>query len=288
MVFIPALLAITTHLSCGTGMTSFMTRLQTYWSIRSHVSWPEASTSHLSTLALTIRPLSSQKATTLWTRALKTDLVRPFERLVLDSMTVDDAAERIGRSKVANEYSPLGFLASMLIRERIRDHASSLFVRTVLPDLVSEDGTPVHDADGNKTEENERRRTFEAAKSLGGRPGELAELLENVWKTGYCDVDEVLPNETDDNADSVDAEIQSLITALILYRQIFPSSIFSGGSVLSPPPSPSRHNTALHLSLKRALASSAFDFKGHDQTDTALEDARDHVVDTLFDLERTL
>ncbi|KAI5121994.1 hypothetical protein M0805_001827 [Coniferiporia weirii] len=111
-----------------------------------------------------------------------------------------------------------------------------------------------------------------------------------------------------------DEELRALLRAVVLYRRIFPSTLLSvpagdndasscarrtsGGMsplpppppsshsnsnsisialtpMLTPPPSPSRRNAALHLALRRCLDSAAFDRRD------ALEDARDRVVDML-------
>src|ERR1700722_12033620 len=101
--------------------------------MRSHLSWFHASTSDLSTLALILRPLSSSKADALWSRAGKTEFMRPFEKLVLSSLTLEEAAARVATIKPSPEsvrHAPIGLLAIMLVRERILKHASLLFVRT--------------------------------------------------------------------------------------------------------------------------------------------------------------
>jgi len=127
--------------------------------------------------------------------------------------------------------------------------------------------------------------------------------LDKVWTTGVDNVGDFLDEDIED--DGVESDIRSILSALILYRRIFPSSILSCASasgvepvtfILSPPPSPSRKNAGLHLALRRALASDAFDFKGDDTEDekmsedhrlgVILEDARDHVVDMLVEGER--
>jgi hypothetical protein len=284
--------------------------------MRSYVPWFSASPSDLSTLALLVWRISRSKATSLWSRAQNTQLLRTHERLVLESLTVDEAATRLASRSRTNmeweKYNPIGVLADIVIRERIKRHAAALFIRTVEDQLC--DG---HDGDGDEANqiEEEERTTIKAAKSLGGRTGELGEILESVWKTDICSVDEVeRVFEIHDGEgkeveiDETEDGIKSLLEAVILYRRIFPTSLVSrsnGNSngvcciLLSPPPSPSRKNSKMHLALRRILGSGVFDYSdftgrkavtddesGH--LGIALDDARDRVVDMLMDLEQQL
>ncbi|EMD34676.1 hypothetical protein CERSUDRAFT_116864 [Gelatoporia subvermispora B] len=313
------------------------TRLQTYWCMSWHISTFSASTTDLSTLALIIRPVSHKKATALWEQARRREILRAHERLVLNSMSVDDAAEwlakwqrwheteRKGRCAACEKRTPLGVLAAILLRERLRRHAAALFVRTVVRNelraesLTMEcgpDDAYVYDAEKDLKEEQERRDTVEAGRSIGGRTAELAVLLERIWDTGFCTHEDVLParahrhghghGDADADADCEDArdlastdeaEIRALLSATIIYRRIFPSTFPACAGapavsfVLSPPPSPSRRNAALHMALRTALGSPAFEFAGSgkpedEQLAVALEDARDRVVDMLVEVER--
>jgi hypothetical protein len=275
--------------------------------MRSHISYFKASTSDLSTLALILRSLSSAKANALWSRAAKTEFVRPYERLVLSSLTLEDAAEQLAAIQHDHEsaqHAPIRLLANTLIRQRLLKHISLLFVRTVLPahnQNSTEDNWVYTEQD--HSEEKKLKETIDAGKSFGGRTRMFAEALEKVWGTGIDDVEDILDDDT--KLDAVEVEIRALLSALILYRRIFPSSILSCGNatgvepvsfILSPPPSPSRKNADLHLALRRALASDVFDFKGDDAEDEiltmeqrlgiTLEDARDRVVDMLVEGER--
>jgi len=273
--------------------------------MRSHISYFKASTSDLSTLALILRPLSGAKANALWNRAEKTEFVRPHEKLVLSNLTLDEAAERLAAIKHNHEstqHAPIRLLATTLIRERLLKHTSFLFVRTVLP-AHNQNGTE-DNWEQDHLEENKLKETIDAGKSLGGKTRMFAEALEKVWNTGIDDVEDIR-NDDNTETDAAEVEILSLLSALILYRRIFPSSMLSCGSatgvepvsfILSPPPSPSRKNADLHLALRRALASDVFDFKGDDVEDEVLseeqrlgitlEDARDRVVDMLVESER--
>ncbi|OCH84234.1 hypothetical protein OBBRIDRAFT_799259 [Obba rivulosa] len=319
------------------------TRLQTYWCMSWHISTFSASTTDLSTLALIIRPVSHNKAVALWEQARKREFLRAHEHLVLNSMSVDDAAawlakwqrwhetERKGRCAACEKRTPLGVLAAILLRERLRRHAAALFVRTVVrnevraeagadeggaDDALSVSDAYVYDAEKDFKEEQERRETVEAGRSIGGRTAELAVLLERIWDAGFCTHEDVLParahghahghGDADVGADCEDArdlastdeaEIRALLSATIIYRRIFPSTFPACAGapavsfVLSPPPSPSRRNAALHMALRTALGSPAFEFAGSGRPEderlaVALEDARDRVVDMLVELER--
>ena len=144
-------------------------------------------------------------------------------------------------------------------------------------------------------------------------------LLDRIWDTGFCPQEDVLParphagcdahgrnpdvdadcEDEQDLASQDEAEIRALLTATLIYRRIFPSTIpacaLSSGRapafILSPPPSPSRRNAQLHMALRTALGSPAFE-SGADgrledpELGAALEDARDRVVDMLVGFER--
>ena len=130
----------------------------------------------------------------------------------------------------------------------------------------------------------------------------------------------------DDPASSSDeAEIRTLLSATLLYRRIFPScsslslshpthtpfSPTAVSAILSPPPSPpsmsspsGKKSLALHMSLRAALASPAFDCaderfggsgsgvrggEGEEEMLCArLDRARDRVNDALTAVERSV
>ncbi|KAH9849565.1 hypothetical protein C2E23DRAFT_736813 [Lenzites betulinus] len=322
------------------GTVGNTTRLQTFWCMFWHVSPFAATITDLSTLALIIRPVFASKAAELWERARQREFLRAHEKIVLNNMTVEEAAdwlakwrtwhdtERKGRCTACEKRTPLGILAAILIRERLRKHAASLFVRTVVRaedasrhalspcDTDDEcDAQPFqHDAERDYQEEQERKETVEAGKSIGGRTAELAMLLERIWDTGFhapedalaparsvfdADADAEVHADCEDAADLAstdEAELRALLTATLVYRRIFPSAIPAAGTaatfVLSPPPSPSRRNARLHMALRTALGSPAFEYAGAEgrledvQLGAALEDARDRVVDMLVDFEK--
>ncbi|KAI0674530.1 hypothetical protein C8Q78DRAFT_601273 [Trametes maxima] len=335
------------------GSVGSTTRLQTFWCMSWHISTFAATTTDLSTLALIIQPVAPSKATELWERARQREELRAHEKIVLNNMTVEGAAdwlakwrkwhdtERKGRCTACEKRTPLGVLAAILIRERLRKHAASLFVRTVVRaedasrrannvyDSEDDDEEPLYEYNAEKDyqEELERKETVEAGKSIGGRTAELATLLESIWDTGFHTPEDALPalrphapsrphthscgdSDVDVDADCEDeadlasqdeAEIRALLTATLIYRRIFPSTIAACASatvgsgapafVLSPPPSPTRRNAQLHMALRTALGSPAFEY-GVDgrledpELGEALEDARDRVVDMLVDFEK--
>uniref|UniRef100_A0A0W0F121 BHLH domain-containing protein n=1 Tax=Moniliophthora roreri TaxID=221103 RepID=A0A0W0F121_MONRR len=293
------------------GETDAINRALTFWHMRAHLPWFTSSAADLSTLALVLYPLARfarRPAKAIWDAARARKgysglqeggvgvLIRPHERLVLETMNIDEAVKFLEENPAPSErarYSPIGVLAGTLVKRRIKSYLQKSFVKTVLSSEAAcdleDDSVPVVDVAKSVTEEEEEERqvrvTIDAARSLGGRFSEMGEMLENIWTMGTCELD--ASEENDDDEESLENEIQALFNALVLYRRIFSSSIMGPGNVssvsilLSPPPSPSRHDNKLHMSLRRALGSSVFE-----SDDTALEDARDRVVDMLVECER--
>lgn len=311
------------NISISIGKTSLFDRVLTCWHMRSHLSWFTASAADLSTLALALWPLgrfAHRHARSVWEAARARKgfsgvreggvgvQVRPHERLVLESITLDEAITRL-KSPAAlqvkeaewNRYSPIGVLACMLVKERVKHHLEIMFLKTVLPGeqcYELEDGAvaTIHTA-SEDSEEEERRKTIEAARSLGGKMAELGDTLQRMWTMGVWELDDIsIPSddgESDDEEPDLDTEIRVLLNTLVLYRQIFSSSILgsiqnghsSGVSILlSPPPSPIRQDMKLHYALRRMLGSSVFD--SENKLGGAMEDARDRLVDMLVECER--
>ncbi|KAJ3798846.1 hypothetical protein GGU11DRAFT_555336 [Lentinula aff. detonsa] len=307
----------------GKGKTSLLDRALTCLHMRSYISWFTASASDLSTLALALWPLGHflhHHARSIWDAARARKgfsgvreggvgvQVRPHERLVLESLTLDEAVARLKLSIVNqsrdtdwSRYSPIGVLACILVKERVKHHLKLMFIKTVLPDedcyeLEDVSATTITDSVEDK-EEEERRKTIEAARSLGGKIAELGDTLQRMWTMGIWEFGDIkLPQDDDDEQEpDLDAEIRVLLNALILYRQIFSSSILgsaqnghsSGVSILlSPPPSPTRQDMKLHYVLRRVLGSSVFDSEIGNGIDGVMEDARDRLVDMLVECER--
>ena len=291
-----------------------------------HVSNASITTSDLATLAFSILPVSSTKAVELWTRARNQEALRLFEKIVLSNLSVDEAAEllskwrrwhdseRQGRCAACEKRTPLGVLAAIMIRERLRKHAATMFVRTVLPQDAREE---YEDCEGDEPEidteleATERMETIDAGKSIGGRTAQLASILERIWDSGFCPQEEITARpagaqgavdddtqceDEHDLASTDEAEVRCLLSATLLYRRIFPSSALSCATavslILSPPPSPSRKNLALHMSLRTALASPVFDFADERLEDAklsaSLDQARDRVNDMLTAVDRSV
>ncbi|EPQ53596.1 hypothetical protein GLOTRDRAFT_139779 [Gloeophyllum trabeum ATCC 11539] len=302
------------------GTKSVATRLQTYFCMRLQTPYFKASASDLCTLALIIHPVVKSSAQQFWARALQAEFIRPYERLVLETMTVDEAAERLiarrklesGQEKRAYWAStPLRVLAEVLLCERLRRDSATLFVRTVLrkgqkaaSEYEDEKCSPAAawDPEEEMVLEKERRRTVDAGKSLGGLTAELSEYLEKIWETGYCSLEALDADgrgaSTESSAE-LEAEVRPLIRALMLYRQIFPSCLAGSAGegsislILSPPPSPSRKNPGLHKELRDTLGSGVFEnlvsgqyASGEAKLSSLMEDARDLVVDMIVASER--
>ncbi|EEB94581.1 hypothetical protein MPER_06584, partial [Moniliophthora perniciosa FA553] len=269
--------------------------------MRAHLSWFTSSAADLSTLALVLYPLARfarRPAKAIWEAARARKgysgvqeggvgvLIRPHERLVLETMNIDEAIKFLEENPASpserTRHSPIGVVACTLVKTRIKSHLQKSFVKTVLSNEAAceleDDSVPPVDVAKSVTEEEEEERqvrvTIDAARSLGGKLAEMGEMLESIWTMGTCELD--ASEEDDDDEESLENKIQTLFNTLVLYRRIFSSSIMGPGNVssvsilLSPPPSPSRHDSKLHMSLRRALGSSVFE-----SDDTALEDARD-------------
>ncbi|KAI0777175.1 hypothetical protein BD413DRAFT_638577 [Trametes elegans] len=226
------------------GTVGATTRLQTFWCMSWHISTFAASTTDLSTLALIIRPVYPSKATELWERARQREFLRAHETIVLNNLTVEAAAdwlakwrqwhetERKGRCTACEKRTPLGVLAAILIRERLRKHAAALFVRTVVSAEVAarraaaaayggdefsddegddEDGMLLerYDAEKDFREEQERLETLDAGKSIGGRTAALAVALERIWDAGFRPADDALYTSASASTLDADADIDA-------------------------------------------------------------------------------
>jgi len=269
-----------------------------------HISTFSASTTDLTTLALIMRPISGTRSCDLWERAGKREILRPYEKLVLESMDVNEAARHLekwraipSRNQSFERPSPLGVLAELLIRERIRNHASVLFVKSVDKSLHKWDSDSDSDDSDDESyilgdemqaeDEIKRAQTIQAGRSLGGETAELALSLAKVWEMGTCDLSDVLSS----SPAAADGDIKALLGAVVLYRKIFSTSLMGCATgevpcsvILTPPPSPAQKDGELRLSLRKVLGSSAFETLGGDgHLGLALEHARDCVVDMLVD-----
>lgn len=254
-------------------------------------------------MALVVKPFWSAKAETLWTLAknsvdkrsgaLSGRVCKPFEAYVLEKMTVDDATEKLANlfsdsGRVCGLSSPLSVLAAQLVRDSVRIQAEKLFISQVL----GEDGAESisNDTDDIQKDDFDARKVIEVGRCLDETTTSLVNLLEVIQSNTCSRIP--LSDLYKTTGSSEEHDLFSLLYAFILYRRIFPSTDDpSRGTYLSrqcdiqtqrissfipsPPPSPQPKNTSLHLALRRALDSAAFD-RGD-----ALEDARDCIVDML-------
>ena len=251
------------------------------------------------------------KARSIWAtaqdRTNRTHPKRPIslrihEKLVLETLTVDEALDRLAHFSVSDTltkerededgriYTPLELLGCSIVKERVKTHVGKLFVHVVAKRGIVNDE--------EEREENARRMTVDAARELGGYVERLGKTFERVWKTAYVEDDDLsyFVNLEDD-------ETKALFTALVLYRRVFAADLCGPSStLLSPPPSPTLRGSVKHvqrlLELRKALGNTVFehtDVGGEDEDvdggydfprSFGLEDARDRVVDMIVDVER--
>jgi len=274
-----------------------------------HISTFSASAVDLATLALIIRRVTGSRAYYLWEQARRKEILRPYEKLVLDSMDVCEAAalmQKWHRTDFRWEHhSPLAILAETLVRRKIHKHARLLFVQSVDKTLHQDDDSSDTDEStdgrylltaGTEAEsEVERLQIIQSGKSLGGFIADLAIALERVWDLGACE----LPEASYSDADYED--VRALLSATALYREVFRTSLVHVGTaecdtpsisvILTPPSSPSPKDTLAHQALRKVLGASVFetlpDSDGDQESDSlamAVENARDGVVDMLLEL----
>jgi len=206
-------------------------------------------------------------------------LVRPYERLVLETLSLEEAAQTLASTPSATSLTPLGALATTLIHQRLSSHTSELFVQTV---TLFQDGPLSQPKDTDQ--EARWRETVNAGRSLGGSIGAAADSFAKVWESGVLNVKDLVVDDEDSKA---------ILTTIVLFKRIFPSRILCCDStdsevsfILSPPPSPPVRGPQKEavLELRRALGSSVFEDQSEHRD--ALEDARDRVVDMLVEYER--
>lgn len=264
------------------GTTSLGLRVQAYWGMVSHTPAFATSPGDLSTLALLVFPIWRARAAALWTRAMHARVVRPFERAVLSTMTIDEAS--ISLAKASNiRFSPLGSLAVCKVHKAVVYLAGRTFVRAVLGADAQVGESEVYNAEKDAREEEERRAVVNASRSMGGSSADLVDVVERVC-TGIFVRYEDTQRLDDTDIDEEEHDVRTLLGAIVLYRGLFPSGPPSSMGipvVLSPPPSPSRRNTGLRAALRVALDGEVF-YNGGPE----LEEARDRVVDMLVDADR--
>ena len=249
----------------------------------------DASVSDLTTLALVVASttgalggLARIKARFIWDAA-KNAQAKISESLVFETMDMDEAALLLSKATPSDgtEYTPVEVLGVVVVKERVKKHLAKLFAGVVDDDAME---------DNEEEEEDQRSKTVEAARELGGQVAELGRMFERVWKS-TSGVDGLFSFDPEEAGAGVDSEIRALLVALSLYRQLFPDAhkdvcgFHSSSALLSPPPSPSSKASVergnMLLSLRKALGSRVFE----DEV-MCLEDARDRVVDMIVDADR--
>lgn len=256
--------------------------------------------------------LAGMKARSVWATAKvqcqKVTLNNPTkisEQLVLDTLTAATAGGYLAtatfsdRSDGERAYTPVEVLGCLVVKQRVKAHLASLFVQSVADEAEAQ------------TQDLEWRRTIDASRELGGHVEQLGKTLERAWKADPAAIedDDLALNVDADDEGSADADIRALLTAVVLYRRLFAEAqdgALSSSTLLSPPPTPTAKTTIkrgqMLQALRMVLGSRVFEDEGavcartvrDADTDEGaveelgLEDARDRVVDMIFDSERRL
>ena len=201
---------------------------------------------------------------------------------MLESLDGDEAAGRLSDVTAAQfgldmgqtRPSPLQILGGALVRDRMKKHLGSAFIKTV---GVSDQEV------GDDAEEEGRQKTFSAAAELGGRLADLGKIAERLCRlvadnsSRVITVSSELVESLVATSDAED-EVAALILALVLYQRVFPfhshdkkgerrAMLGSGDPVFL---------------LKKTLGNRVFE-QGCAE---GLEDARDVAVDHIVEIER--
>ncbi|KAG2155284.1 uncharacterized protein EDB93DRAFT_1129901 [Suillus bovinus] len=260
-------------------------RLQVYLRLSFLLGASGKTTQHasdLATLALLAHSLPAfyikDRSQRLWRRA-RVGVIRPYERLVLETLSLEEAAQTLTSSTPTTSLTPLGALATTLLRQRLCSHTSKLFVQTVTRShsgALSLSHDPELAARWNET--------INAGRSLGGAICAISDSFAKVWASSVLDVKDLVIDDED---------IKIMLNTIVLFRRIFPSRILCCDDtnnevsfILSPPPSPPTRGSQkdVVMQLRRALGSSVFEEQREDRDE--LEDSRDRAVDMLVEYER--
>ncbi|PBK67749.1 hypothetical protein ARMSODRAFT_299957 [Armillaria solidipes] len=135
----------------------------------------------LGTMAMLSCPVAKRHATRIW-EAAKRDggITCPYERLVLDSVGVDEAVSRLKVAGIKAEWDRctlIGVVACTLVLEDTKAHLESISIESVVP-------VSLESASESDKEDDLRRITVDGARSLGGKMAELGDVFENVWLSG--------------------------------------------------------------------------------------------------------
>ncbi|KAJ2937071.1 hypothetical protein H1R20_g24, partial [Candolleomyces eurysporus] len=206
--------------------------------------------------------------------------VKLSEKLVLENWDLDEALDQLSSSSAANKESanggetlrtPVEVLASVLVRQRVKQHLGQLFV-----EAVGVSGVALSGADGEEVKDH-------------GRDKEKEKNVENNEEEEAAD-EGADDSDNNDKSLQLDGEIRALLTGLVLYRRLFavPKGVSVTSVLLSPPPSPTSRSQSskegnLFLDLRKALGSRVFE---DGDREGEMEDARDRVVDLIVEMER--
>ena len=205
--------------------------------------------------------------------------VAAHERLVLESLDADEAAgcisdvtiAQIGLDMGQTRPSPLQILGGALVRDRMKKHLGSAFIKTV--------GVGDQEA-GEDDEEEGRQKTLEAAAELGGRLADLGKVAERLCRLVADDNSRVI-TVSSELVESLVAssgdedEVAALILALVLYQRVFPHDKKSVCKAMLGSGDPV-------FLLKKTLGNRVFE-QGCAE---GLEDARDVAVEHIVEIER--
>ncbi|KAG1772069.1 hypothetical protein EDD22DRAFT_965906 [Suillus occidentalis] len=220
--------------------------------------------SDLATLALLAYSLPvfyvKDRSQRLWNRA-RVGLIRPYERLVLETLSLEEAAQILASSSPTTSLTPLG----------VPRH---------------DPPPPTYPLPYIRTFQQEAKwnEAINAGRSLGGTISAISDSFAKVWESGMLNVEDLVVDDED---------IRTVLSTIVLFRRIFPSRILCCDAVnnevsfiLSPPPSPPARGLQKEvvMQLRRALGSSVFEEQSEDRDE--LEDSRDRAVDMLVEYER--
>ncbi|KAF8582527.1 hypothetical protein K439DRAFT_1661752 [Ramaria rubella] len=297
----------------GKQHSSLLMKIQAYLTFSSHLPASPAAVSPRDniTLALLAYHFSQSTATELWESAKSHKDKTAVETLVLE-LDVEDAVKIVQTlplldSSDGEELSPVHRIAAHVVLNRAKTLAARQFVVSVsglrVLNLYGETGENTV-APASAQDEVEAKTVVAAGKELGGSLGDLTSLLDKVGRCSAAAVLATLPDfeaevdeaetepeesessssdgfmsgssiNTDAHCEDTMKDTRLFLLATLLYRRIFPTANANDAFVPSPPPSPTPKSVGLHLTLRRTLASTAFD------TNPDTEEARDRVVDVL-------
>ncbi|EJD03719.1 uncharacterized protein FOMMEDRAFT_167049 [Fomitiporia mediterranea MF3/22] len=276
-----------------------------------------SSATEVASFALVMLPLWRSRALHLWETARAraqgrsssfSYIYKPFEKFVLESMTVDEAAERISRldrnaagrvisvndmrgcNGEESKHREYASLMAALARQAVQEHIRTKAERVLLQ-IISDEREDSTLSTENDNEEFHRDCLLAVGRSLEPCTRALVEFFDKVCNSELPESDATpdasIKGEESDawrNISFVQDELRTLLEAIVLYRRIFsaqkmeltqddgPEEDFeSDSSAKGLPP----QDTSDRLALKKCLESAAFD------RSDALKEARSRLLDVL-------